>query len=423
MKERIKLKTLLINRDFKYMWGSQFLSILNGRFRELVIPLVVLGLTSSPLVTALVTLSQQAGTILFAIPIGTWIENKNKVRVAASCHFLYGAGIFILAFLLAANKVNAVIIASLLFIMGLIALISRTAITSMIPTVAGRKHLLKAHTNMEAADAIATVIGPALGGILLAKTGSVLTLVICAALSLLSTFLIAFIRNEEGVRKAEKEAKVKNKWKVFIEKALDGLKILIDNPQQLMSTLVMCTLGFTTIFITLTIIFYAQITMELSEGLIGILLSSAGVGNIIGILLMNRLKNKNWITLITGLMIISGIGILMIIATNVFFIMCLGMAIFDCALSMAFIVQGAVHQGITPDAFLTRVRSSTYVIGGVFSMLGTFLAGAIPELFTGKIALMLGAFILLIPAFVMLRFRNFGVELSKVEPIYRNKKV
>ncbi len=417
------MKTMLINRNFRWMWGAEFFSILNGRFRELVIPLIVLGLTSSPLVTALVALSQQVGTILFAIPIGTWIENKNKVRVGTACHFLYGAAIFILVFLLATNNVNAVIIASLLFIMGLVALISRTAFTAMIPNIAGRENLLKAHTNIEAADAIATVIGPALGGILLAKTGSVLTLIICASLSLFSGLFIAFIRNEKDGIEVEKEASEKTKWNVFLRKALDGLKILIDNPQQLISTVAMCILGFTTVFITLTIIFYAQITMELSEGLIGILLSSAGVGNIIGIFLINTFKHKNWVTLISLLMVISGIGILMITATNSFMIMCIGMGVFDCALSMAFIVQGAVHQGITPNEFLTRVRSSTYVIGGIFTMLGTFLAGALPELFNGEIALIIGACILLIPAFILISYGKFGVKLNKVEPIYRKREV
>ncbi|WP_440897076.1 MFS transporter [Amphibacillus sp. Q70] len=417
------MKTLLINRNFRYMWGSEFLSILNGRFRELVIPLIVLGLTRSPLVTALVALSQQLGTILFAIPIGTWIENKNKVRVASFCHFLYGIGILILAFLLATNNLNAITIALLLFIMGLVALISRTAFTSMIPNIAGRKNLLRAHTNIEAADAIATVIGPALGGILLAKTGSVLTLVICATLSLLSSLFIAFIRNREDFIKAEEDYVAKNKLNAFLRKSLDSMRILIDNPQQLISTLAMCILGFTTVFISLTIIFYAQITMGLSEGLIGVLLSSAGVGNIAGIFLINLFKNKNWMTLISTLMIISGIGILMITATDIFIIMCLGMAIFDCALSMAFIVQGAVHQGITPNEFLTRVRSSTYVIGGICSMLGTFLAGALPEVMTGKTVLLIGAFILLIPALIIIRSRKFGVALSKVKPIYPDKKM
>ncbi|UUI41677.1 MFS transporter [Oceanobacillus oncorhynchi] len=412
------MKSILINQDFRRMWGSEFLSILNGRFKELLIPLVVLGQTSSPLVTALVALSQQLGTVLFAIPIGTWVETKNKVRIASSCHFLYGIGIFMLAFLLATQNVNAVIIASLLFVMGLLALISRTAFTSMIPAIAGRENLLKAHTNIEAADAIATVIGPALGGILLAKTGSVLTLLICGILSLLSALLIGFIRNKEGFIGTETEELQKSKWSVFLRRSIAGLKILISNPQQLISTIAMAILAFTTIFITLTIIFYARITLELSEGFIGILLSSAGVGNIVGIFLINKFKNLNWVLLMSFLLIISGIGILMITATNVFIMMCFGMAVFDCALSMAFIVQGAIHQGITPDEFLTRVRSSTYVIGGLFSILGTFLAGAIPELFTEKIALMIGAFILLMPACIFLRFGKAGVALSKVEPVY-----
>lgn len=117
------------------------------------------------------------------------------------------------------------------------------------------------------------------------------------------------------------------------------------------------------------------------------------------------------------LLIISGIGILMITATNVFIMMCFGMAVFDCALSMAFIVQGAIHQGITPDEFLTRVRSSTYVIGGLFSILGTF-SGSYSGIIYGKIALMIGAFILLMPACIFLRFGKAGVALSKVEPVY-----
>ncbi|WP_368901934.1 hypothetical protein [Oceanobacillus oncorhynchi] len=111
------------------------------------------------------------------------------------------------------------------------------------------------------------------------------------------------------------------------------MKILIANPQQLISTLAMAILAFTTIFITLTIIFYARITLELSEGFIGVLLSSAGIGNIVGIFLINKFKNLNWVLLMSFLLIISGIGILMITATNAFIMMCLGMAVFDCALS------------------------------------------------------------------------------------------
>lgn len=414
------MKLTIINKNFSSMWLSNLLAILNGRFRELVIPLIVLGLTNSPLATGLVALSQRLGTVLFPIPIGTWVEKKNKVRVAGTCHLIYGIGIFLLAYLITLEQINAALIAFILFLMGILALISSTAFSTMIPNIAGREKLLEAHTSLEAADAIATLIGPAIGGFLLAKTGSSITLSICAVLSLLSAIFISLIRNKEKEIQKSKNCSVKDKTTNFIRQSLDGLKYLIANPQQLTNTIAISSLGFSTIFIVLTVLFHARISLNFSEELIGILLSSAGVGNIIGVLIMKWFKNRNWLLLLCSLLFISSFGVFVILVTNNFIIMCLGMAIFDGALSMAFVVQVAVHQGITPNEFLSRVKSATYVIGGLFTMLGTFLAGAIPEFSSARIALGIGVLVLAIPALYMLRFRKFSVKLSQVETINMN---
>ncbi|MFS0615623.1 hypothetical protein [Lederbergia ruris] len=84
---------------------------------------------------------------------------------------------------------------------------------------------------------------------------------------------------------------------------------------------------------------------------------------------------------------------------------------------MAFVVQVSVHQGITPNNFLARVKSATYVIGGLSTMAGTFLAGAIPEFLSSRIALAFGVFVLAIPALYMLKFRKISVKLSQIETI------
>ncbi|GAF13074.1 hypothetical protein JCM19045_2291 [Bacillus sp. JCM 19045] len=93
--------TLLINRNFAQLWFHNITKILNERFRELIIPIVVLGLTQSPLATALVMLSQQLGAILLAIPVGTWVENKNLLKVARTSQFLYACLVFLLAYFIA----------------------------------------------------------------------------------------------------------------------------------------------------------------------------------------------------------------------------------------------------------------------------------------------------------------------------------
>lgn len=58
------VKFFFINRSFFSMWLFQLSSILSGRLRELVIPLLVLEMTHSPLTTGLVALSQQIGVIV-----------------------------------------------------------------------------------------------------------------------------------------------------------------------------------------------------------------------------------------------------------------------------------------------------------------------------------------------------------------------
>lgn len=413
----------IINKDFSSMWLSNLLSILNGRFRELVIPLIVLGLTNSPLVTGLVALSQQLGTVLLAIPIGTWVEKKNKVRVARICHIIYGIGIFTLAYLIILEQLNVAVITFVLFFMGIVSLISGTAFSAMIPSVAGRKKLLEAHTSLEAADAIVTLIGPAIGGFLLAKTGSFITLSICATLSLLSALFISLVRNREIQPQQSIEMATKEKKANFFRQTVDGLKYLIVNTQQLINTIVLSTLGFSTIFIVLTVLLHARISLNFSEELIGILLSSAGIGNIIGVLIMKWFKNRNWLLLLCSLLIISSFGVFVIFSTENFILMCLGMIIFDGALSMAFVVQVSVHQGITPNNYLARVKSATYVIGGLSTMLGTFLAGAIPEFSSSRIALGIGVFVLAIPALYLLKFRKLGVKLSKIKTISMNSNV
>lgn len=407
----------IINRNFSSMWFSNLLAILNSRFRELVIPLIVLGLTNSPLVTGVVALSQQLGTVLFAMPIGTWVEKKNKVRVARTCHLIYGIGIFLLAYLITLEQLNAALIAFILFLMGIVALISGTAFSAMIPRIAGREKLLEAHTSLEAADAIVTLIGPALGGFLLAKTGSSITLCICAVLSLLSALFISLVRNKEIDFQQSNDVSSKDKTTNFLRQSVDGLKYLIANTQQLINLIALSTLGFSTVFIVLTVLFHARISLNLSEELIGILLSSAGVGNIMGVLIMKWFKNRSWLLLLCSLLFISSLGVFVILATNNFIIMCLGMVIFDGALSMAFVVQVSVHQGITPNNFLARVKSATYVIGGLSTMAGTFLAGAIPEFLSSRIALAFGVFVLAIPALYMLKFWKISVKLSQIETI------
>ncbi|MBM7578760.1 MFS transporter [Jeotgalibacillus terrae] len=411
------MKAMFINRHFAKMWYSNAASILGDRFREIVIPLIVLGLSGSPLITALVVMSQQLGALLFAVPVGVWVEKRNKPLIAAVANFLYAIGLLFLAFFILFE--SSVLVAFTLFVMGLLALISRTAFNTMIPAVAGRKNLMPAHTSLEAADAVTTLAGPVIGGLLYTYTGSFATLVVCACLSCISSLFLFRLKSEYSFKSATDLSDQTNQIHKnrFFKEASVGFSYLFSSVPQRIHALAISVLSFSTVYIMLLVVIHGETVMNLSAAQIGLLLSAAGVGNIIGVLLLKYFQQTNWILLLSVLLGLSGIGVLIVFLSDSFWMAFLGVLIFDGALSMAFVIQGAAHQGITPDDVLTRIRSAAYVIGGLSGLAGTFLAGFIPELSNTAVALGMGSAVLLLPAIYMSFFKKRGAAVESLEPI------
>lgn len=415
------MNNLMINADFGRLWFHNISKILSERFRELIIPIIILGLSGSPLMTSLVLLFQRISSVFFSIPIGTWIEKKNLVLISSICNFIYAILLFLLAYLITIDITSLFVIGPILFFMGLVELMLNISFSAMVPKIVGRQRLLSANNSLEAADAIVTLIGPALGGIILAKYGPNISLTICGSLLLVSMLFMSLIKYR-NVRKEtdDKPMKGKQKLKSFIRDSQEGVKYLYANGAQIVSTISALVLGFSTSFIVLSVTIHSKYTLHFSEEYIGILLSCAGIGNVVGVLIMNKFKNANWLYLLSTLMIISSFGILLLIS-NSFITMCFGMIIFDGALSMAFVVQITVQQGITPDYLIARVRSSIYVFGGIAAMIATILSGLISE-WNSTAALAVGALVLLVNGLFIFKYKSQGVAMDKISPIHATSK-
>ncbi|WP_017796400.1 MFS transporter [Oceanobacillus kimchii] len=302
----------LINTDFAKLWLHSISNILSNRFRELILPIIVLGLSGSPLLTSFVLLSQRISSILFSIPLGTWVEKRNLVLISTICNLIYAMLLFLLACLITIEDSSLGIIGIILFLMGFVELMLRITLAAMVPKIVSRDRLLSANNLLEAADAIVTFIGPALGGVILATYGPSITLVICGILILFCMIIISLVkyRNENINQKVIMNRK--EKLKNFINEAREGVDYLYANDSQIVSTISAVVLGFTTVFIELTIIIHAKTALHFTETSIGILLSCAGIGNIIGVLIMPRFKRINWLYLLSSLLMISSLGILLL---------------------------------------------------------------------------------------------------------------
>lgn len=386
---------------------------------DLVIPWIVLTKTDSPLQLGLVTVCAQIPVMLFSIPAGTYIEGKNKKMVGLISELFRALVMGSLVIFLFLDIVNTYFFGVVLFLSGISGMTFRIASNSMIPRIVGRDKLMEANIYIEGADAVSTLIGPILAGMIFQRFGAGVTVGLNVAAILFSFVGILLIRESRLNQASDTGENVKAVS--FFEQTREGFFYLIRSKYQRILAMHRFTLNFITMFVVLSVIIYAKNSLHLTMTQTGFILSSAGAGNIAGIFIMNKFKHKPWITLMAVLLIISSLGIVVMVSSQSIFLICIGMFLFDGALSMAFIVQGSISQAVTPDYLLARIGSTNFVIAAVAALLGNLLSGVIPEYFTSSLSLWTAVFILLLAYVFTVLNISLNQSILEVEPMENRK--
>ncbi|QOR67798.1 MFS transporter [Cytobacillus suaedae] len=407
---------LLKERNFLYIWLGQLASIFGNRFSEFAIPLIVLKLTGSPWQAGLVAVCSQVAPLLLAIPAGAWVEGKSKRQVAILSEGVRVIAMLGLVFAVIFKVVSVWVLAGTLLIMGAAGVFFRIAFHAMVPSIVGRGRLVQAHNYFEGADAISTLTGPALAGIVFTVFGMAMTLAVDAISFFISLVGLLLIRFEE-----RSVAEVAGPSKSSFKGVKDGLRYLVGNRVQRFVTVNHVLLNFTTTAVVLTVIVFAKQNLELNPVEIGLLLSAAGVGNVVGVFLLSRMSQLPWGYLFGGIMLVSGMGVGLLMMSETVIVAAIGMFLFDGALSMGFVVNGSARQAITPDHFLARVSSGGILLSGVAAIVGSLFAGGISEFVSPQAALVGCGGLLVVSGFISIRLKEIGMPLDQVEPVELEK--
>lgn len=413
------MKQTLFNKNFISLWTWDLFTLLVVKLRGIIIPLVILNATSSSQTVASVSLVQQVVIFSLMIPVGAWVERRRKIKTAVIFRLLYGVGLFLLAVVLTVGGLNITLMTGLLVFVSVCGMVASTSFNAMIPQVAGRSKLLQANTYLEGAESIATLIGPAIGGYLLGSVGVSTALFIASGVSIISTICAMNLTFDDHHSHCQATA---TKKASFWRHSLEGFNYLRKYPQQVINTLIYCVLEFSTVYIEMSLLFYTTVNLNLSENSVGIIFSSAGIGTIVSLLMVNFFKHINWVKALMILLAGATLGTAIMIMSDNHYMIGLGMAIFDGSLAMGYIIQSTIHQGLSPDNILARAGSAYYLIGGLFSMIGTAAAGLLPDLFNGHIALMIGSVVLGIIACAMYLFRDYGQPVDEIDLIVLEEK-
>jgi MFS family permease len=159
------------HRNFRIFWTGQTLSLIGSWMQTMAVGWLALQLSDSAFVVGLVASIGALPVVLLSMHAGAMVDHGNKLKIAriTQTGFLLQAGALWIVTL--TGHVSVPILLGLSLVQGLCTAVEVPARQSMIIQLVGREDLQAAIALNSSGFNLARVIGPALGGLVIAKFG------------------------------------------------------------------------------------------------------------------------------------------------------------------------------------------------------------------------------------------------------------
>nr|WP_274387774.1 MFS transporter [Salsipaludibacter albus] len=154
--------------EYRRLWGAFLVSNLGTFLQLTAAPWLMLQLTGSPLMVALVTASMTLPRMLMTLPAGALADVFDRRTMTAIGQGIAAVSVGIMAFLTWSDLLTPEVLLALTFGLGLGTAISIPALQTLIPDLVGDDLVAPATALNSASFNVARAIGPALGGLFVA---------------------------------------------------------------------------------------------------------------------------------------------------------------------------------------------------------------------------------------------------------------
>ncbi|WP_367127290.1 MFS transporter [Saccharothrix sp. HUAS TT1] len=162
--------SLARNRNYTLLWGGQALAEVGFSASMLALPLLVLVLTDSPVLAALVLTVDATAQLLVGLPAGALVDRWDRRRIMLCCE---AAQVLALGSLVAAvvtDQVSVVHVMAVAAVLGVCRALFEPAEDATLPRLVPESQLATAVAMNSARSSLGQMSGTALGGVLFAVT-------------------------------------------------------------------------------------------------------------------------------------------------------------------------------------------------------------------------------------------------------------
>ena len=360
-------------RNFLLLWLAMLFFSSGYWLQQIVVGWLTYDITGSAFWTSL-AIGLEALPILLVGPVGgVMVDRFDRKKLLAVIYTYQATVTAAFAVIVLTGHIEAWHIFAYIFLMGLALVVSDPARTSLIANMVPKQNLVNAFALGSLSFSIPRLTVPALGGLIIVVAGPGVALALEAGLQLCAVAVVMGLQMSRSTRPAMRLSNVfgdvvDGVRYISREPVLIGLFALLALPALLVMPTVMGLMPV-----------YAVEVFHVDARGLGLLMSAAGAGSILGTLILatkGDFSSKNVAVLVGMCVMAVATGIFSI---NVFFPAAyVNLIIINAAMMMSISVSTAIIHGTVPDEYRGRV-AGLYILPWGLLPIGSLLSGLLAE--------------------------------------------
>jgi len=373
-------------RDFRLYWFGMLISLIGTWIQFVAQAWLVFMLTGSPVFLGLVGFFGTIPSFMLSLFGGVVADvvQKRKILIITQISFMVLA--LVLAVLTGTKFLNVWMIMIIALANGVVMAFDAPARHAMVWEVVGQEHVFNAVVLNAVSFNAARMIGPAIAGILIAAIGVAGCFYVNAASFLAVIFALLTMKDSDIVKKSD----INNLWNGIIA----GLKFLKDNKRiAVLISIVAVPSLFGMGHMVLMPIFAQDILGVGAKGM-GFLMSSIGIGALVGGLILAKLGDyKHKGTLLIAASFVFSISLTVFALSKFFILSSVALIFFGWSMVACLSTINTIIQVSVPDEYRGRVMSVYMLTFAGFMPFGNFMMGWIAHFIGAPLAVSLGGLI------------------------------
>lgn len=360
-----KLKSV-DNKSFVYFWFARVLSTLAYQMLAVAVGWHIYALTNNVFYLGLVGLAQFLPMFLLTLVVGHVADSYNRQTIIRFCQLIEGAGVLVLALGSYGGWLSKESILLIVFALGAARAFETPTMQALLPNIVTDEFLPQAIAWAASSTQTATIIGPALGGILYVA-GPTVVYSIVSVLFLGANLLVSFVHIQRIV--------TSKKGSVNLQSLFAGISFIRSKPIILGAIsldLFAVLLGGATALLPV----YAREILAIGPQGLGILRSAPAVGALLMsvFLARNPLQNRVGRTMFIAVIIFGMATIGFAVSTSFTLSLC-ALTALGASDVISVVIRSSLVQLGTPDEMRGRVSAVNSMFIGTSNQLGEFESG------------------------------------------------